>query len=342
VPRAGKGEGVKANPLLVCVLSAGVASLIACVCCVYFLRPSRAPGGSPQRGPLLSSDWGSATAPSEYELDLNDLGTQLLFSTVPIVARRAEGAEQGTGFVFNYERDGNLYPLLITNRHVVADAQEGAFYMVSARDGKPDVKRPIAIHFDATLFRYTRNGPDLALALIGPLVNETQAQGKPLFFRSLHAELVPDRRTFSGIGAVEETIFVGYPWGLMDASNRTPLFRRGITATPPWNNFEGRPVFLIDANVYEGSSGSPAFIHPRSPQPLRTGRTAGDRLFFVGVVTGTVKETNTRQGTQTYLGLGIVINSHAVLDFIEETMKEVLAEREKKAAAKAAPKPAAP
>ena len=60
-------------------------------------------------------------------------------------------------------------------------------------------------------------------------------------------------------GQHEEIVFIGYPSGLRDEHNSTPLIRRGITASPIWNDFGNDPIFLIDAGVYPGSSGSPVF-----------------------------------------------------------------------------------
>ena len=52
---------------------------------------------------------------------------------------------------------------------------------------------------------------------------------------------------------------VGYPIGLWDNVNNRPLFRRGVTATDPKVNYQGKPMFLIDCACIQGSSGSPVF-----------------------------------------------------------------------------------
>jgi hypothetical protein len=59
---------------------------------------------------------------------------------------------------------------------------------------------------------------------------------------------------------VEEIVFVGYPTGLFDRRHLFPLFRHGITATPPALDYDGTRVVLIDASVHPGSSGSPVFL----------------------------------------------------------------------------------
>ncbi len=60
--------------------------------------------------------------------------------------------------------------------------------------------------------------------------------------------------------AMEQVTFIGYPNGLYDSVNQTPIARRGWTATPISFDYEGEPIFLIDASVFEGSSWSPAFL----------------------------------------------------------------------------------
>ena len=88
--------------------------------------------------------------------------------------------------------------------------------------------------------------------------------------------------------------------------------RQGITATPIWNQFKGDKVFLIDAGVFPGSSGSPVFIYNRGTFPTKDGIAVGNRIMFVGILTETLqrKEGDKRD----YLDLGIVINSTLFFD----------------------------
>jgi len=53
---------------------------------------------------------------------------------------------------------------------------------------------------------------------------------------------------------------VGYPIGLWDEKNNYPIFRKGITATHPANDYNGKSEFMIDAACFPGSSGSPVYI----------------------------------------------------------------------------------
>lgn len=49
------------------------------------------------------------------------------------------------------------------------------------------------------------------------------------------------------LSAIEDIIMIGYPDGIWDSINNQPIIRRGITATQPKNNFNGKQEFLIDA-----------------------------------------------------------------------------------------------
>ncbi|MFR3321383.1 MAG: hypothetical protein ACLTSZ_09905 [Lachnospiraceae bacterium] len=76
--------------------------------------------------------------------------------------------------------------------------------------------------------------------------------------------------------AIEDITFIGYPSGLYDSVNKLPIIRQGITATPIWNQFNGENVFLIDAGVFPGSSGSPVFIYNHGSYPTKDGIAIGD------------------------------------------------------------------
>ncbi len=43
---------------------------------------------------------------------------------------------------------------------------------------------------------------------------------------------------------------IGYPNGIWDEANNMPIIRRGITATHPNFNYNGKPEFMIDAACF--------------------------------------------------------------------------------------------
>ena len=134
-----------------------------------------------------------------------------------------------------------------------------------------------------------------------------EKNGKAAFYRSVDKGLIPSKKNMSDLAALEEITFIGYPSGLYDEKNKPPLIRRGITATPIWNDYQGEKAFLIDASVFPGSSGSPVFIFNQGSYSTGDGIVIGSRLYFVGVVSQTI----VRNGKE-YLDLGKVVRSDAI------------------------------
>ena len=88
---------------------------------------------------------------------------------------------------------------------------------------------------------------------------------------------------------------IGYPGGLWDNINNQPVFRKGILATSPQKNFQGRKEFLIDMPVYWGSSGSPVMLFSDGMYYDRS-RGAGmlaSRIKLLGINYATIINTVT-------------------------------------------------
>jgi hypothetical protein len=117
-----------------------------------------------------------------------------------------------------------------------------------------------------------------------PLLQELKIRGQEAFIRTIPAKYAPDEEKHGRLNAIEEIVFVGYPNGLYDKVNLLPIVRRGITATHPEINYEGQPVFLIDASVFPGSSGSPVFIINSGGYFDRGALVLGNRILFLGIV----------------------------------------------------------
>lgn len=256
-------------------------------------------------------------------MNLNDLSTQLLFTTVPIWVNKPQGTVGGTGFIYNVPVPGDptkLIPLLITNWHVVDGATEAVIELVERKGDAPLLQNRVRAQISpSVLLAAADRKLDLAIVPLGPLLNQLEAQGRPAFFRAVGPEIVPSAEVVKDLAAVEEIVFIGYPSGLRDEHNSTPLIRRGITASPVWNDFGNEPVFLIDAGVYPGSSGSPVFIMNQGAYATRTGLNVGTRLLFLGLITSTMLR-NEPAGSA-YLGLGRVVKASAIAPAIEAFVK---------------------
>lgn len=263
-------------------------------------------------------------------MNLNDLSTQLLFTTVPIWTENANGTHSSaTAFIYSAPVPGKLeqfVPVLITNHHVVSEATRGLIEFIE-RDGtdgtQPNRGKRVRVEISVDVLRQYANAElDVALIPLGPTLNQSEAAGRPVFFRSITPDIIPSSDTISQLAAVEDVIFIGYPSGLRDTTNSNPIIRRGITATPVWDDFQSRPGFLIDAGVFPGSSGSPVFIFNQGAYATKDGLTIGNRILFLGMI----RQSMIREdfGTRTFLGIGVVLNSSALRDFIDHSIQPLI------------------
>jgi hypothetical protein len=146
--------------------------------------------------------------------------------------------------------------------------------------------------------------------------------------------LAPNEETLKGLDAVEEVLFIGYPYGIWDERNLLPIVRRGITATPIYIDFNGKKQFLIDASVFPGSSGSPVFIYNAGIYwDKKSGSTVvGHRLFFLGIISEVLQMEDTGEiiiptttrpivKVRQLLDLGIVFKAQTIIEAIESFLR---------------------
>lgn len=243
-------------------------------------------------------------------MNIKDLSTQLLYTTVPIfVIREGNELSTGTGFIFSVvKEDNSSIPMLITNYHVLQGAELGYFELHLAENGVP-TKNTIKISFDKNIINNNKLGDlDLMAVPLATTFNSLASSNISLFYRTIDQNMLPTQELVKDFSSIEDVCFVGYPCGLYDKINKLPVIRQGITATPIWNNFDGRPIFLIDGGVFPGSSGSPVFIYNRGSYSTKDGIVIGSRLLFIGVISETLLKNEDK--SKAYLNLGCVINSN--------------------------------
>lgn len=245
-------------------------------------------------------------------MEINDIGTQLLYTTVPIYAQNSDKSlSTGTGFLFSVrESETESIPLLITNYHVLKDSVAGFVELHIGEKGLPTDKS-IRVQFDKSIINGNKLGDlDLIAIPLAGTFNDFHNRKIETFFRTVDQSMIPSKEQMDKFSAIENITFIGYPSGLYDEKNKMSIIRQGITATPIWNNFKGEDVFLVDAGVFPGSSGSPVFIFNQGTYPTKDGIALGNRLLFVGVISQTMLRDNATG--RDYLNLGKVINSRAM------------------------------
>lgn len=270
---------------------------------------------------------------------------QLAFTTIRIQCQSdSEGISIGTGwfFIFSFD-DGKQVPVIITNHHVIKGSAKGTFQLTRANaDGTPQIGKFDHIVFDnfeKNWFHHPKPEIDLCFMPIAPLLYEARKQGVSFFCRQIDESLLPNQKLLSELTALEEILMIGYPIGIWDSFNNMPIFRKGITATHPNLNYEGKDEFLIDAACYPGSSGSPVFLYNLGTFSNRQGGTSiGTRIALLGVlyaghqfnVEGEIKvlpiptQMKPVPISRIPINLGVVIKANQILDFkpiIEKMLK---------------------
>lgn len=224
---------------------------------------------------------------------------QLAHSTVRIECEYEDGTKgTGTGFFFRFlenPENGQHIPVVITNKHVVkdpkhGDAKKGRLIMTIANeDNTPNNRDHFQVYYEN--FReswrfHPDDDVDLCAMPIAPFLEGAKTKNKKLFFIALDHKLIPSGAQLEELSGLEEILMVGYPNGIWDSINNKPIYRKGVTATHPNLDYNGKKEFLIDAACFPGSSGSPVFIFNEGGYRNKKGNTymGTSRILLLGVL----------------------------------------------------------
>ena len=186
-------------------------------------------------------------------------------------------------------------------------------------------------NFEGYLVEHPHQNVDLCAFILGPTLNIWAAKGRYYYYGLMGFEIVPSLEELQELAAVQDIVMVGYPNGIWDEHNNQPIIRKGITSTDPALNWNNKPVFLIDAACFPGSSGSPVFLYnPLGTQSKSGNYLMGKSLFkFIGVLyagpqhtaTGEIVEVPIADSRSLVLSkipnnLGLVISSQKLRDLV--------------------------
>lgn len=285
-------------------------------------------------------------------MEVKSFAEKMFFNTVKITTKTAAGAEgSGTGFFFQVEQDGEVWPFIVTNKHVVEGSHTGTLTFHVNDNGKPVLGRSTSLSIDPASWGdiwlgHPDPNVDITVCPLGPIVNALKDNGLTPFYCLVSKNQIPSAAELEKLDALEEITFVGYPNGIWDQLNFLPVMRRGTTATPLQVDFEGTPRFLIDASVFGGSSGSPVYIIRTGIYADKLGNmTTENRIYFVGVVAAVYYRTHLNEiisvpiptavkpmaSQQEMLDLGVVFKASTVVEaienFIEQRIKPTLVKK---------------
>lgn len=258
-------------------------------------------------------------------MKLDKFQEQIFFSTVRITVaeQSGTGSSIGTGFLCGAtlkDSKNSSAIFLVSNRHVYGDTSRSIalnFHKRKTGESKPALGE-IATLRDTQFNSIYEAHPDPSIDLACINVSTIAEPVHNIFFKQIPPEMI---HSFSSDDLLPGTDvwFAGYPENRFDVAHNLPILRRGYIASIPTVDFNSKKQFVIDAQVFPGSSGSPVFA------------TVKGKFELLGVVSETmirnqqlqIVPANTAVGVQQLLGLGLVIKAPLVKELIDHAAEQL-------------------
>lgn len=275
-----------------------------------------------------------------------DISNELIYSTIRLICMNGKASSIGTAFFMTHYYNETNVTVLVTNKHVVIDEENGnvifdnAYFYLSRKHKEnfsyensykieiKDLKNRLVFHDD--------NDVDLCFILVNDIINEIQNNGTDFEYMRLNTDLIINDKEIKILNPIENIIMIGYPIGLIDIVNNKPLVRQGITATSYIFDYNGKKEFVIDCACFPGSSGSPVFLKYTGlgKEDNSTGFTIGIKVKYklIGVlyggprysVNGEIIESNIPCKVKSYaeiksmVNLGYVIKPSRIIELFNQ------------------------
>lgn len=260
---------------------------------------------------------------------------QVLYCTVRIEGSKGTERWTGTGFIIAIDvEDEKFAPILVTNRHVVNNAEHLVFKLHVCENVDCDLPSGKFEYCDVAggdIFYPDDESIDLAAFPIASLLDQLEAKGTPVFFRGIGLDSFPSEAEWSEFDVLEDVVMVGCPNGLYDSTNNYAIFRKGSTASSLAVDYDGRPEFLVDIACFGGSSGSPIFTYnvaTKFNRETKQFELGGRGMKFAGVLyagptyqhEGTVIMRTPVINLTTTMHLGFAIKSSEVRLLVQKVL----------------------
>jgi hypothetical protein len=230
----------------------------------------------------------------------------------------------GTGFFVVWHASEGMFLFLVSNKHVL-EANKAIEYVVTLHrkakkgEGMPlrsggqevwiDLLNPIKVKLNSQDAYFQHSSPYIDLACI--CCSELGDRDDIVLVPFSQNKILDWNNSFLYPG--QSISFVGYPDSVRDQMHNLPVMRTGTLASLPCVNFDGQPNFLLDAQVWEGSSGSPVFVKGDPGQPA---------FSVIGVIHARRQKDD---GTDANIGLGYAVKSAELVTLLKETTDQMLA-----------------
>ena len=225
-----------------------------------------------------------------------------------------DALSRGTGF-FYADEGGEGREWLVTNRHVVFH-QEAVTDFVEFFLRRRVTDADGSAHTDEHPVRLGRREAYADLTL-----NER------LGYCRLSGGYLPGSNPVR-VETASDVIVCSYPHGFYDTVNKYPIIKSGIVASSWGKLFEGDPCFLIDCQLFPGSSGGLVLSKPADIRPTpdyahipAAQRLCGKQYALLGIFSHTLAKPLPDEDGKIHnkeLGLGIVWYGELISEIVKD------------------------
>lgn len=282
---------------------------------------------------LLIHSYANGDALDEYYINSTTLITYSLDN---------QSQSSGTGFFVFRQTDNNVGQVfLITNKHVLPKEGEQRFISVRVKakdngDIKVEYINIEVIGADGKYVPMIKFHPnrdyDVAAIHVTTVIKQINVKGVWIPYDLLATK---DMMKDENITIGSEIYLLGYPDAIYDERNIFPVLRKGNIATVPKEGYAFNQKlikmhrlpkhidgFLVDANVFPGSSGS-LVILKQQPNPVGfrgryTGKGPKNIPYVLGIISGSIPIYDTALKNVQRMGLGIAYSSDTIKETVEQ------------------------
>jgi len=237
----------------------------------------------------------------------------------------------GTAF-WVIDTTSNTY-VLVSNKHIFGDFSEIVLSQYSST-GKTSALMNVNLkdnHGKRLRISHPDSLTDIAAIKVKYFrrIGDTKAEikGIPLNWFAKAEELIEG----------DDVFILGFPMGIRTSKKSFPILRSGVLSLKPTDDFLvlpndsiiGRNIYLIDANILGGNSGSPVFLKPGINRPFikpgDIGKVTQPKL--IGIVSAYVNDLLPLVKTESSIyakgnsGITIVHRSEEILKIVQQAFK---------------------
>lgn len=234
----------------------------------------------------------------------------------------------GTAFFYSQQPDSTTKLShekiwLVSNRHVLFPEEsypDTVWFHARKKTNNTIVWVPIAIskkHIKDNCRYFSEKSIDIAVIDISNI--NIDSEDLLPFFTVHEGNFASSKRNALKPQVGESVIVIGYPLGFYDEYNKYPIVKSGIIASGYGLFYRGSPSFIIDCQLFPGSSGSLVALQPKEiymvkGEPMLM---TDQSLVFLGILSGEPYRKDPNTGKTLTVNISQIWYSELIKDLVK-------------------------